>query len=203
MELFAARGYFFCRYCGSFDFPETATDQGVRVLGELPGADSCVVCRHALAAALLDEAHPVQFCRNCRGVLMPRGTFADVVRLRRAYASGPPAAPVPLQAEDLRRRSVYPPCTRPLDTHPCFGPGNVVIDSCSQCDVGWLDFGELKQIVDAPGRDRGGRERAALQPDTALPGGPTPGRVLATPADDDEARSGVDLLGAIASLLSR
>jgi Zn-finger nucleic acid-binding protein len=39
--------------------------------------------------------------------------------------------------------------------HPYYGPGNVVIDTCSRCDLIWLDFGELKQIADAPGRDRG------------------------------------------------
>ena len=45
-----------------------------------------------------------------------------------------------------------------MTTHPYYGPGNVVIDSCEPCDLVWLDFGELKQIVDAPGKDRGTRE---------------------------------------------
>jgi Zn-finger nucleic acid-binding protein len=31
----------------------------------------------------------------------------------------------------------------------------VVIDSCVTCDLIWLDFGELRQITDAAGRDRG------------------------------------------------
>ena len=44
-----------------------------------------------------------------------------------------------------------------MDTHPYYGPGNVVIDSCDRCELVWLDFGELKQIVDAPGQDRGTR----------------------------------------------
>jgi Zn-finger nucleic acid-binding protein len=38
------------------------------------------------------------------------------------------------------------------------GPGNVIIDNCAICDVIWLDFGEMRQMVDAPGRDRGSRE---------------------------------------------
>ena len=45
-----------------------------------------------------------------------------------------------------------------MSTHPYFGPGNVVIDNCEACELVWLDFGELKQIVDAPGKDRGTRE---------------------------------------------
>ena len=28
MELMASRGYFFCRYCGSFHFPDTKADEG-------------------------------------------------------------------------------------------------------------------------------------------------------------------------------
>jgi Zn-finger nucleic acid-binding protein len=44
-----------------------------------------------------------------------------------------------------------------MDVHPYYGPGNIVIDSCSACDLIWLDHGELQQITDAPGRDRGTR----------------------------------------------
>jgi len=46
-----------------------------------------------------------------------------------------------------------------MATHPYYGPGNVVIDSCGQCELIWLDFGELEQIVAAPGKDRGSREQ--------------------------------------------
>ena len=36
MELFAARGYFFCRYCGSFHFPESKSDDGIRIVSDAP-----------------------------------------------------------------------------------------------------------------------------------------------------------------------
>jgi Zn-finger nucleic acid-binding protein len=42
-----------------------------------------------------------------------------------------------------------------MSTHPYYGPGSVVIDTCQTCHVVWLDFGELRQIADAPGSDRG------------------------------------------------
>jgi Zn-finger nucleic acid-binding protein len=42
-----------------------------------------------------------------------------------------------------------------MDRHPYLGPGNVVIDTCSTCDLIWLDHGELTEMVDAPGSDRG------------------------------------------------
>jgi Zn-finger nucleic acid-binding protein len=32
------------------------------------------------------------------------------------------------------------------------------MDSCAACDLVWLDYGELKQVIDAPGLDRGTRD---------------------------------------------
>ena len=156
MELYAERGYFFCGYCGSFHFPQTAGDDGIRVLGSAPL--ECPVCSKTLAIAVLDEAHPVQYCRNCRGVLLPRTAFAEVVRARRAWAAGTPASPVPLKREELERQVACPNCRTLMLVHPYYGPGNIVMDSCEGCNAVWLDFGELKQIVDAPGRDRGRRD---------------------------------------------
>lgn len=48
-----------------------------------------------------------------------------------------------------------------MDVHPYYGPGNVVIDSCTACSLIWLDYGELQQMTDAPGRDRGRMTRPA------------------------------------------
>jgi Zn-finger nucleic acid-binding protein len=33
-----------------------------------------------------------------------------------------------------------------------------MMDSCTGCDVVWLDYGELRQVIDAPGEDRGSRD---------------------------------------------
>ena len=167
MELFASRGYFYCRYCGSFHFPDTAPDQGVRVLAESKEPLPCPVCRTKLATAVLDDAHAVHYCQACRGVLLARGSFAQVIQHRRAWATDPPAPPVLLRKEELDRKVPCPKCAGTLLAHPYYGPGNVVIDSCTTCDLIWLDFGELKQIVDAPGRDRGLREKGT--PVTPLP----------------------------------
>jgi Zn-finger nucleic acid-binding protein len=159
MELFASRGYFFCRYCGSFHFPESAGDDGVRVLGPTTEPMTCAACAQALASALLDETYPVQYCRNCRGVLLARRDFATVVQRRRAWATGTPGPPVPLNRGELARKLLCAKCRKPMATHPYYGPGNVVIDSCAGCELVWLDFGELRQIVAAPGKDRGSREQ--------------------------------------------
>jgi Zn-finger nucleic acid-binding protein len=60
----------------------------------------------------------------------------------------------------LARSLMCPLCAGDMSTHPYYGPGSVVIDTCETCHVVWLDFGELRQIADAPGRDRG----RSLQP---------------------------------------
>lgn len=44
-----------------------------------------------------------------------------------------------------------------------YGPGNIVMDVCVGCDRLWLDYGELKQIADAPGTDRGSRDPSSCR----------------------------------------
>ncbi len=79
MELFESRRYFFCRHCGSFHFPEPPDADGIRIVGHTADALQCPICKAQMAQALLYDAHPVHFCSTCRGVLMPRRTFAGVV----------------------------------------------------------------------------------------------------------------------------
>ena len=102
MELVATRGYFFCRYCGSFHFPESAADGGIKVLGDLRTPSPCVVCRQPLTSATLDDTHDVRYCRNCRGALLRRTSFAGVVEQRSAWALDTPEPPV--RSEPLRAR---------------------------------------------------------------------------------------------------
>ena len=51
-------------------------------------------------------------------------------------------------------RIVCPNCEGPMLTDWYYGPGNIVIDTCPACDLVWLDAGELRRVVDAPGLDR-------------------------------------------------
>jgi Zn-finger nucleic acid-binding protein len=158
MELIDHRRSLHCAHCGTTKFlasPEAV--DGVRVLGRSDDARRCPLCAVKMASALLDDRHAVMFCQACRGVLMPRERFAHVVHERRAWASGPPEPPSPIDVREFERRLFCPNCSTRMATHPYFGPGSVVIDTCEPCDLVWLDLGELKQISDAPGADRGRR----------------------------------------------
>jgi Zn-finger nucleic acid-binding protein len=202
MELIATRGYFFCRYCGSFHFPETAGTDGIRILGDSQSPQTCVACSKPLTPAVLDETHPVQYCRNCRGVLIARRGFAAVVEKRRAWATQPPGPPVRLNRSELNRKVMCPSCKKPMATHPYYGPGNVIIDTCEKCEVVWLDFGELKQIVDAPGKDRGSREQVPQSMIDTSDGSLTGARLVGSGIGSDEESDG-DVLDLVARLFSR
>ncbi len=156
MTLVPGRDYFFCEYCMSYAFPEKSSD-GVRVLGEDSGV-KCPVCHDTLSPASVAKTY-VLHCERCRGILAEQQVFPMIVKVLRANASGPPDPPRPLNQEELKRRIYCPHCGQLMDTHPYYGPGNVVIDTCIHCAVIWLDHAELSIIVDAPGRDRAGYGR--------------------------------------------
>jgi len=144
--------YLFCDYCGSFHFP-TESGQGVRVLDESSAFD-CPVCHVPLTSASI-EATRVLYCTNCRGILAEQPVFLALVDYQRARASEPPDRPRRLRTEDLQRDVHCPSCGRLMDTHPYYGPGNVVVDNCVHCHIIWLDYGELGVITTAPGPDHG------------------------------------------------
>jgi Zn-finger nucleic acid-binding protein len=169
MELFAQRRYYFCHHCGGFHFLQNPAVDGVQVLERPTAPRPCPRCGATLATAMLDDAHRVEHCEQCRGLLLPRGSFADAVGRRRARAAGPPAMPSPIDPRDMQTRIACPSCSALMDVHPYYGPGNVIIDTCSQCDQVWLDFGELQQITDAPGRDRGQTPHPSARPVSGAP----------------------------------
>jgi Zn-finger nucleic acid-binding protein len=153
MVLARDRDYFFCEYCGSFYLPEASSDR-IRVLDESAGDVQCSVCGNPLCQASIGGYRGLH-CQNCGGVLMDQSTFAEMVKYLRAGAVGPPDPPRPLNREELQRRIGCPYCGRTMATHPYYGPGSIVIDTCGRCGIIWLDYGELDIVIDAPGPDRG------------------------------------------------
>jgi hypothetical protein len=87
-----------------------------------------------------------------------------------------------------------------MSTHPYFGPGNVVIDNCEACELAWLDFGELAQIVDAPGKDRGTRGMPPPVKSEPFGNGITGARVVGGGARPEDLVDATDLLTLLARL---
>jgi Zn-finger nucleic acid-binding protein len=152
LKIVPGRDYFVCEHCGSFRFPDADRD-GVKVLGEDSEMD-CPVCGERLVSGSVDEVR-VQTCPKCRGVLVPQYNLYTIVRYLRAEYPEKDRPPKPLNNKELERRIACPSCRQPMDAHPYYGPGNVIIDNCTRCALVWLDFGELDRILSASGRDRG------------------------------------------------
>jgi Zn-finger nucleic acid-binding protein len=152
MQLVPRRDYFACEYCTSFHFPKqaAASSDGVTVLGE-DSDMSCPVCQQRLVVASIAKRR-VLHCEACRGVLATNENFADLMKRRRATYTGGDVRPEPINPEELERTVTCPKCRKPMDTHPYYGPGNAVVDTCGQCFLIWLDHGEIAALEKAPGR---------------------------------------------------
>lgn len=90
-------------------------------------------------------------CPNCRGFVIDMPTFGAQVDELRAGYQGADDKPVPIKPEELEVHRNCPACTEPMDVHPYYGPGSVVIDSCRNCKLVWFNEGELSRIIRAPG----------------------------------------------------
>ena len=154
LVLMRERDYYRCEYCGTFYFPSSSPD-GVRLLGEDTERIKCSLCGSPLQMATFDDHYRGYLCRGCRGILFNRPTFRQLIEIRRAKAIIPPEPPTIFEQKELQRRVRCPMCSQIMDAHPYLGPGSIIIDTCDQCDLIWLDYHELDKIVNAPGKDRG------------------------------------------------
>lgn len=99
----------------------------------------------------------VCFCMGCRGFVIDRMSFGELMEVLRAAYDGADDAPILLDPEELKKLCLCPACGELMETFNYYGPGNVVLDTCNECQLTWLDEGELAKIVRAPGqRNYGG-----------------------------------------------
>jgi Zn-finger nucleic acid-binding protein len=139
--------YLICDYCETPHFPDPNAD-GVRVLGVL-AAISCPICKIPLMNASVARER-IFYCERCRGMLISMDVFPEIVQdLRSRREISVDAAHAP-DWKDLDRRICCPKCGATLDTHAYCGPGNIIIDTCENCSLNWLDYGELDRVVRAP-----------------------------------------------------
>jgi Zn-finger nucleic acid-binding protein len=135
--------HFVCDFCASFHFPQRNLD-GVAILGG-PGQRKCPVCAEALISAAV-QRKPVEHCSKCQGVLSDRRAFNGIVEQLRARNRRPRQDPRPIDPAERDRLLLCPVCKAPMEVHPYYGPGNVLLDSCHVCNLVWLDHGEIASL---------------------------------------------------------
>lgn len=153
------RDYLQCDYCRSLVF---TTDNPLIVDRITPSGGTldaeCPVCSQTLCMGQV-EGRRVLYCSGCLGLLLKNDDFGTIVRERRAKRDGEAGQAVaPLNPAEYERRLCCPNCRGPMEVHPYYGPGNIVMDSCHQCLYVWLDHGELRQVE----RAEGGRQPEVL-----------------------------------------
>ena len=144
--------YHHCPACHSYQFPEpmeSSVDPIVPAGKSVEG--DCPKCNTGLLLGLIHGRWNVCYCHICRGFLLESGALQVIAHFLRANYDGQDDAPVPIDPSELSCQRDCPACLARFDTHPYYGPGNVVIDSCHGCGLTWLDHGELATIMRAPG----------------------------------------------------
>jgi Zn-finger nucleic acid-binding protein len=116
-----------------------------------PTSHNCPVCGIPLAVAAI-ESHELLYCVRCHGMLFSMEKFLPLVDVLREYRNWSRSSRAPRSA-DAGRVLRCPLCKHEMDRHLYGGGGNMDVDSCEQCNVLWLDGGELSRIVAAPDRD--------------------------------------------------
>lgn len=142
---------FECSYCHTVFFPGEEND-GVAVSNEPSEPNlNCPICFQPLVKASIAKI-PVLFCNQCHGLLSRMEVLPDLIDERRGSVQSA-AVQTPADRGDLKRVIQCPKCNRRMDTHFYAGPGNVVVDTCDNCLLIWLDRGELTRIAHAPDED--------------------------------------------------
>ncbi len=166
LRLCRDQGLMICDYCGSQTTPQTDED-GVLVLD--PTKHNCPVCQTP-PRMRLSSPMSLLYCTHCHGMLITTGQlfFAAAGRTKREYRYWARSSQAPREA-DTGRILRCPLCQYEMDEHLYGGGGNMDVDSCEQCNLLWLDRGELSRIVSAPDRDpRAGDNWQSVVPETAV-----------------------------------
>ena len=147
-EVVAGQQYHNCVYCDSLiQLAEISED---RILPTGVTLDcSCPTCDQPLQTGLIEKRRAL-FCGSCFGILIRHADFAGIIQERQARRAGQePAEPRPIDPESYKRQINCPSCSQRMETHPYYGPGNIVVDTCSECGYLWLDHGEISRVENA------------------------------------------------------
>jgi len=112
----------------------------------------CPMCPDSNLSVCTLHGTQVCGCETCRGFLIDGASLSDLVIALRIDFQGKEDKPKLIETRELDQFIECPPCGNRMYTHPYHGPGNVVINSCSECKLTWLDAGEFGKIIRAPGK---------------------------------------------------
>jgi LSD1 subclass zinc finger protein len=159
MRLTSGNASLQCDYCKNVAIA-MADDTGVQLLEEVVDRP-CPACGTPLWNSVLARVR-LNACKKCHGLLVPMGTFGDLLENMRVEH---PEIMIPSPADpaDLERKVDCPLCHKRMDTHFYFGGGNAVMSSCENCEVHWLDGGVLMRIVRAPRYNETASERVSQE----------------------------------------
>ena len=137
-----------CSFCSSLiQLTEVSVD---RILPAGTALDSqCPACAHPLLTGLIENRRAL-YCALCFGVLLRHADFGSIIQERAARrVGGEPAEPRPIDPAAFGRHLNCPSCRNAMEVHPYYGPGNIVVDTCAECGLIWLDHGELTRVEQA------------------------------------------------------
>jgi Zn-finger nucleic acid-binding protein len=141
-----------CQSCNTFEFPTSIQVSEIPIFPQ--GKDTnfqCPKCVLPLEVGLIQSSMQVCFCNNCRGFVMPSQSLGLLINDLRSEYKGADDKPFPIDPAELDKFDNCPACLEKMDSHPYYGPGNVVLNTCNACKLAWLDHGELAKIIRAPG----------------------------------------------------
>lgn len=152
--LVATHGYSHtqCGACGSFWFPtpiEKSEDAIVPQNRKTPF--DCPRCEVELEVGKIANTE-VCFCPTCRGFVIDSESLGGLIEARRSSYAGPEDKPRPADFRELDVHGNCPACFAKMEAHHYCGPGNIILDTCMQCKLAWLDHGELSKIARAAGQ---------------------------------------------------
>jgi Zn-finger nucleic acid-binding protein len=144
MKIEAEKEFFHCEFCGSYDFPNPNKD-GIALLDEI-SPYHCPACNKTLVTAAFEDIH-IFSCPNCRGNLINQSRMLPILNEALALNTMVKDQPLHQDRSELQRKYTCPSCQKKMDAYPYGGAGNITIQGCRQCELIWLDFGELTRIV--------------------------------------------------------
>ena len=148
-----------CKPCNLFAFPTDMQNSEEPIEPQGKTTDfQCPKCVVSLEVGIIHGNSQVCFCNNCRGFVTSTESLGSIINnLRRDY-QGEDDRPVAIDPKELDDFDECPACLTRMDSHPYYGPGNVVLNTCIHCKLAWLDHGELAKIIRAPGPRLGKKE---------------------------------------------